>query len=89
MKLSPPLFPPHSEAGAFTLGVLLTFGIIIFAMLAPGCLRSVSATPGTTPDGRPMVDFCAEVMASAKAAPTSAPSAVATVLPSTQGRGAL
>lgn len=73
-----------SRASAF----LFTVSVILFASGA-GCLRSVSATPGTTPDGRPMVDFCAEVMAKNKPTPSASPSAVATVLPSTQGRGAL
>ena len=68
-------------------GVLVLVGIALLALSA--CLRSVSATPGTTPDGRPSVEVCAELMAKATASPSGAPRAVATMDPSARPQGGL
>lgn len=39
-------------------------GIALFVpvtLILAGCLRSLSVTPGSTADGKPMVELCAEL----------------------------
>ena len=69
----------------FGFGMLAGMAVLV----ASACLRSVSATPGTTPDGRPSVEVCAELMAKATASPSGAPRAVATMDPSAKPQGGL
>ena len=70
-------------------GAILILAIAAAAFGGAACLRTISATPGTTPDGRPSVEVCAELMAKATASPSGAPRAVATMDPSAKPQGGL
>lgn len=59
---------------------LSTFALVFIALLAAGCLQGLGLQRGTTPDGRPSVELCAEI---ARAQPSaSGPSVAAAPTPS-------